>query len=151
MHDAQGPLRQPRSVWDRLLKRIGRDGALQLGPDVSRITRGSGGDHDAADGAIRDVAGHLVELVVTDGRHVVIDHARSHCRCRSDRLHHGVLVGGDGVVTPQVGETECGPVLQGLVTLMRSDIDIAEVVPGRVEEDKRQRARITMDATEPRW
>jgi hypothetical protein len=45
-------------------------------------------------------------------------------------LHRGVLVDGDGVVAEQVGETECDPVLRGLVTLVGSDIEIAEVAPG---------------------
>ena len=58
-----------------LPKRIGGDGAFQLGPDMCRITQRSGGDHDAAGGAALDVAGHLMEVVVTDGRHVIIGDA----------------------------------------------------------------------------
>ena len=85
-------------LGSELIKRIGGDGALQLGPDVGRITRRRGGNYDAADGAARYIAGHLMEAVVTDGRHVIIDDARSQCRCRSDRLHCGVLVHRDGVV-----------------------------------------------------
>ena len=90
-----------------------------------------------------------MEAVVTDGRHVIIDDARSQGRCRSDRMHCGVLVHRDGVVAEQVGKTECGPVLQGLVTLMGSDIEIAEVGPGRVAKCDRQRARIAVDRMEP--
>ena len=99
-----------------LLKRIGGDGALQFGPDVGRITRRSGGHHDAADGAARDVAGHLMEVVVTDGRHVVVGDTRS-----ALPLPFGAICTMASSWTEtassseQVGETECGPVLQGLV------------------------------------
>jgi hypothetical protein len=146
------PAAEPAAIgWGSgLLKRIGGDGALQLVPDVGRITRRRGRNHDAPDGAVLYVAGHLMELVVTAGRDVIIDDARSQCRCRSDRLHCGVLVHRDGVVAEQVGKTECGPVPQGLVTLMGSDIEIAEVGPGRVAKGNRQRARIAVDPTEPR-
>jgi hypothetical protein len=48
--ERRGPRRRPRSGSGIALpKRIGGDGALQFGPDVCRITRRSGGNHDAAD------------------------------------------------------------------------------------------------------
>ena len=72
-----------------------------------------------------------MEAVVTDGRHVIVNDARSHSCCRSNRLQRGVLVDGYGVVAEQVAETERGPVLQGLVTLMGSYVEIAEVGSGR--------------------
>ena len=83
-----------------------------------------------------------MEMVTTDGRDVVVDDARPPCRPGSDRLHHGVFVDRDGVVAPQVGKSQIGPVLQGFGTLVGSDIEIAEVGSGRVAKGHRQRAGI---------
>ena len=134
-----------------LFKGIGRDGSLQFGPDVCRITRRCGGHHNTAHGAVHDVTGHFVEVVVTDIRHIVIGDARSHSSCRWEGSDHGVLVDRDGGVVQHVGETECGPVSQGFIALMGSDIEIpdGEVGPGWAAKGNRQRARIALDHTEP--
>ena len=76
------PAGRPRWVSEiTLLKWIGGDYALQLGPDVGGVTRRCGGNHDAADGSPHHIAGHLMEVVVTDGRDVIVDNARPR-RCR---------------------------------------------------------------------
>ena len=59
-----------------LRKRVGGHGAFQLRPDVRRVPRRSRGHHDAARGCGHHKAGDLMEVMLTDLRHVVVGDAR---------------------------------------------------------------------------